>query len=278
MIVDGRRIFIAADDRPEIHSPALEWSDAYGVVNVDVTSLGTDDRILPIGPSFGVRWGGIGHVISYAARASRHSIAGPRFASRVKKFVPQLGARSPIGAYVPAPSDPERLFYVATFWHRHAEANGVRKDFLEVATRLSSPRFEGGLVSDVELPEEYAGLRSPRSYAHSDYLERVGSSVLAFNTPAVHRCLGWKLGEFFALGKAIVTLPLERPLPGAPVDGQHFHVVDGSVPSIEDAIERLASDHSYRRGLEMAARDYWSEWLAPAVVMRRILNHADAPQ
>jgi glycosyltransferase involved in cell wall biosynthesis len=105
----------------------------------------------------------------------------------------------------------------------------------------------------------------------------MGRSVAAFNNPAVHGCLGWKLGEFLALGKAIVSLPIDRLLPSPLEHGVHLHIVDGSPESLDDAIARLRADDAYRRTLETNARRWYDEHLAPQCVAARILTRLGLP-
>ena len=115
---------------------------------------------------------------------------------------------------------------------------------------------------------------SPIASTHSrEYVERTRRSALVFNTPAVHECLGWKLGEFLALGKAIVSLPLTRALPAPLEHGTHLHLVDGSPESITDAIERITGDDGYRRRLEEHARAWYDEWLDPTRLVQRLTGH-----
>jgi glycosyltransferase involved in cell wall biosynthesis len=108
------------------------------------------------------------------------------------------------------------------------------------------------------------------------YLPRVQRSMVAFNTPAVHGCHGWKLGEYLALGKAIVTTPLLRALPAPLVHGEHAHIVDGSVESLCEAITLLREDRGYRMRLERGARAYFDQYLAPRRVIERLIEAARA--
>ena len=73
-LVDGRRIFVSAADRAAINEEALEWCDAYGMVNLDPRSrlLVGGHKLVPLGPGFGIRWG---------SRVER-SIRAPRGARR----------------------------------------------------------------------------------------------------------------------------------------------------------------------------------------------------
>ncbi len=63
----------------------------------------------------------------------------------------------------------------------------------------------------------------------TEYMTKLKSSLVIFNTPAVFGCHGWKLAEFRALGKAIISTPLTRELPSPLEHGTHVHFVDGSI-------------------------------------------------
>lgn len=110
-----------------------------------------------------------------------------------------------------------------------------------------------------------------RRYSLKEYLSKLKRSAVAFNTPAVHSCHGWKLGEFLALGKAIVSTPLTRALPAPLLHGEHIHFVDGSPDSIREAVCLICRDISYRQRLERSARAYYLQYLQPQHVIERIL-------
>ena len=120
-------------------------------------------------------------------------------------------------------------------------------------------------------------MTAARRYSIDEYLTNMRRSAVAFNNPAVHGCHGWKLGEFLALGKAIVTLPISLALPAPLEHGTHVHVVDGAPASIDDALDRLRRDEPYRRRLETNARAWYDANLAPARVARRLLDAMRRP-
>lgn len=80
------------------------------------------------------------------------------------------------------------------------------------------------------------------------WIERTQRSFAVFNTPAVYECHGWKLGQYLAMGKAIVTTALSRELPAPLRHGQHVHVV-GEPEELATAMELLRRDEQYREHL-----------------------------
>jgi hypothetical protein len=274
--VEGpKRLFISADDHATVRGPELDWADRLGKVNLPVESEPHtgDQCLVALGPSFGVRSWDLRDGLSMAWLTRRAMPAELAQGQRTRLFVDQYRSRLPEQSYRPATSDPNFVFFAAWPWTKHPEVNPPRADFIRACQRQSGLRFEGGFVPRRRgNPTELDGLYALKRYAIREYLDLLGRSAVAFNNPAVHGCLGWKLGEFLALGKAIVTLPLERRLPAPLEHGVHVHVVDGSPEALDEAITRLRADATYRHSLEVAARRYYDQWLRPEVVVARLLD------
>jgi len=269
------RCFLSFHDHPRVNEMGMEWARVVGMVNVDEHDVGRDGKVVAIGPTFGVR-------LRARAVTARHVAATVRWngwrgardtASRLRAVLEHQRRRTTIDRYVPRESEPDDVFFTAWPWSKHPEVNPPRAAFIEACRRAPGLVFEGGFAPRRrgDLPE-LAPLSATRRYPIGEYLEKVGRSAVAFNNPAVHGCHGWKLGEFLALGKAIVTLPLTRALPAPLEPGVHLHVVDGSPASLDDALDRLRHDHAYRRTLESNARRWYDENLAPARLAGRLLE------
>jgi hypothetical protein len=281
-IGDGvtRRLYIDASDLPRLHRPAAAWADVYGQVNHG-GSGGIGDAataiVVPIGPSFGVRAWNVSAAAIEAPRTwwqlRQRGHDRPSAREHVKPWWAQAVRRVPEASYRPATSSDDYLFFVGWAWDKHQAVNAARAPFVRAGRSLRSITFEGGFAPrrGPMRPEE-ASLQASRHYPLRDYLDRLGRSVVALNTPAVHDCFGWKLGEYLALGKAVVSLPLTRTGPAPLVDGQELVVVDGSEAAIVAAVEELAADRARRHELERAARAYYDRWLRPDVVAARLLD------
>lgn len=136
--------------------------------------------------------------------------------------------------------------------------------------------FSGGFVGGSAADRaRYADLLLNRPVRRHAWIERTIASTVAFNNAAVWGCLGWKLGQYLALGKAIISTPLHNVLPEPLIHGRHLHVV-GDPDEFPAAIEHLRTDGNYRRELERGALSYWHRWLAPKVVAARILTAAES--
>ncbi|RJR29043.1 MAG: hypothetical protein C4574_03940 [Candidatus Latescibacterota bacterium] len=282
VLPDGPRVFIDTQDSSALYEDALEWCDVYAKINVDEATLAGAGRrkVVSIGPSFAVR---IWTLPAAAALAVMNCIGSPAvrrdrrvWREHFANYWRQRRYRLPLSAYVPGEAASDYVFFLASLWRPElgcAECNRYRANFIEACRGIEEIRFEGGFAPR---PRGYApgydGFMVERRYALSEYLARVKRSLAAFNTPAVYRCHGWKLAEYLALGKAIVSTPISRALPSPLVHGTHVHIVDGSVESIAEAVRLLAADDAYRRKLELNAREYFERYCSPAQCVERIMQ------
>ena len=165
------------------------------------------------------------------------------------------------------------MFFTAWPWAKHGDVNPPRIRFIEACHRAPGLTFEGGFAPRrrTDVPEVLPYTATAR-YSMSEYLTKVGRSAVAFNNPAVHGCLGWKLGEFLALGKAIVSLPLDRGLP-APSQRPPYDCRAATAYTSTSSMGHRTpwTRHSgacarttrYRTMLESNARGWYEQHLAP---------------
>ena len=273
LILGGRRIYISGEDAPRVREDGLSWCDVYAKVNLELGQ--SNQKLIAIGPSFGIRflplpralWWAIGSYLrgAWAQVPTREHFAG---------YWRQWQYRLPLEAYRPGKVETDYAFFISSLWKKEPETNLFRANFVRTCLCTPGLRFEGGLIRRADV-DGFSDVVIPDRVTYEDYLAKTQASLVAFNTPAVCGCHGWKLGEFLALGKAIVSTPLHRALPAPLEHGIHLHYVDGSVESIREALDVLRSQPNYRMALERAARDYYDTYLAPAAVVKRILARAE---
>jgi hypothetical protein len=262
----------------------LEWCDVYGKVNLDLSLVpkAYAHKCIPIGPSFPVRvWDPL-ESWWLALRNWRSSVdytfMQPWIHSNREHFANyrrQYKYRLPTQCFVPGQSSDNYIFLSSTLWPEDAapHTNEYRTSFIACCKALKGLTFEGGF-SPPQSPDQAAMYKeyfAPKRYAFPEWLEKTKSSALVFFTPAVFQSHTFKLAEYLALGKAIISTPIARELPAPLVHGCHIHYVDGSFDSIRAAIHLLLSDHDYRKHLERNAYNYYSSFLSPKQVIERLL-------
>jgi hypothetical protein len=263
LVVDGdkeNRVFVSAGDHSDVDDDLLEWAHAYGKVNLAFEQP-YHPRLHAIGPIFSIQLWSRLHRYLVALRMWR---AGSALSSSIKQVHFQGRGRATLDAYSPRASDPKYVFFAARRWGpKHLEPDAPRQRFIRAAKQIPGVRFDGGLLEQ----------RMP----HNEYLRRTARSAVAFNSPAVHDCLGWKLGEYLALGKAIISIAINRQLPVPLVHGEHLHLVADDDDAMSAAVEQLTTDHEYRRHLETGARQWYERYLRPRAVATRLLGSQFQP-
>ena len=282
---DGLRLFFFADDMADQwNEAALEWCDAYGTVNADLGRWPVPahaQKVVVLGPSFGFRSLSQLDILRYVAATGVRRRDRPKFiAGTARQEIRFHRTRPSLAAY--PRSDPRigYVYHLGKFWANHPDANAVRQVFLEECAQSSIVDLDGGFVFEdrslsVKNIQRISHLAADR-VSTSQYLRQMAESSFAFSSPAVHGCLGWKLGEFFAMGKAIMTPPLGRDLPAPLVHGEHVYFVSPERKAIRDAVERLSHDQELIKTLQHGADSYWRDYLHPKRQIERMIAAAES--
>ncbi|MDO9254244.1 MAG: hypothetical protein Q7U54_01940, partial [Bacteroidales bacterium] len=167
------------------------------------------------------------------------------------------------------------VFMIGTLWKHQNCIEGTnifRKAFIEDC-RVSKCNFEGGFFASTVHPqfEEFKDFIFKKRYPVIKYIAKTKLSTFVFNTPAVWECHGWKLGEYLAMGKAIISMPIRNNLPEELVHGKNIHFIS-STDELKLAIDLLLKDDNYRKVLENGAKAYYINHVDPHAVIKEIIN------
>lgn len=268
-------------DKPSIKNSAYEWCDIYAKVNFNkaMTNDKYHEKIASIPPGFGIRIWNPFETARYCllnlikCERSRivdlksfildyyHQLKRPRLKTYLRDSVKKTGS-----SYV---------FMIGSLWtHKNCieGTNLLRKHFIESCKSFGC-NFEGGFYAEKEHPQysEFEQLIFKHRYSPKRYVEKSKLSAFVFNTPAVHNCHGWKLGEYLAMGKAIITTPHSNELPENLVHGKNTHTITNA-EELRSAIELLIKDNSYRKLLEEGAREYYFKLADPRAIIERLVG------
>lgn len=289
--IKSYKVFIDFEDLSVIEKDRYEWCDRYAKFN---TAFGDTERypkLLAIGPAFGIMLDSkVKVLVDFAAhylKARKHTAISAKL--YLRDYAYSFVRRRRIEEYEkPANIRPNYVFHASTLWYNEFAwtcTNKFRGEFLR-ACQKAGVEIEGGLFFLGESPdilkempdygrykEEYKDFIYESRLSMDDYIRKTKESFVVFNTPAVCECHGWKLAEYLCMGKAIISTPLTREMPGEGlVHGKNVHFVQ-TTEEIYDAVIRIREDAAYRQQLEQGARAYYEKYLAPEVVIQRILDH-----
>lgn len=285
-----RKVFIDFEDVAKIFEDRYQWSDIYGMVNPTLEQVENYHKLVAIGPEFGIP---ILHPISTILLGISNYCSSRRkifatFRMFLKDYLYTLVRRRKLSKYESSNIIRENyIFHASTLWYNQfakTDTNKWRGEYLKACQRAGL-QIEGGLFYLGESPDileempdypkykmEYKEFIFRDRLSMDRYLAQTKASLMVFNTPAVCGCHGWKLAEYLCMGKAIISTPLLRVMPGRGlIHGENVHIVK-SPEDIYDAVVRIKTDEAYRQKLERGARAYYEKWLAPEVVIKRLIE------
>jgi hypothetical protein len=282
MILEKKRdkiskIVIDFGDTRTFRKPLYEWADVYAKVNLTPEDQQVHHKMMPLGPaSLGIRvhskWAMPMVALRNFLKARNRIPSAADFFSSYKANLRRLTFDD---YATPLRSVPDYVHFVSTLWKDDKRANDDRVHFMDAVRRVGGLSFEGGFAPRADGQHfGYDAYIGPPFESLETYREKIGRSFVVFNTPAVKQCHGWKLPEFMAWGKAIISMPPVRMFPAPLVDGEHWLLTDGTVEDIEAKIRRLQDDPELHARLEKNIRAYFDEYIGPDAVMRRIIERA----
>ena len=159
-----------------------------------------------------------------------------------------------------------------------AEWRQVNADRIELLHRLQSAfpaQFTGG-VSDnacarrqcpeLILPDKLTGKRA--------YLHRMQHTEICVASTGLHGSTGWKLAEYVAAGRAIVTEPLRYTLPGGFEEGKNYKTYT-SPAECEAQLRQLLADPAAILAMAQHNAAYYQTWLRPEQQVRQALRQLE---
>ncbi|MBO2544295.1 glycosyltransferase [Salegentibacter sp. BDJ18] len=268
-------LIIDANDTPKITPELLKWCDIYGKVNFHkeyILAQG-QHKIIPISPNFGVRtWDLLGtinlSILNYWKSKERIISKKKFFANYWRQY-----KRLPLSAFKQSThSNRNFVYFISSLWEKERATNQSRSNFIVACKELNGLEFEGGFAPRSDRKKTGFEELIDKRIGFENYVEKIEYSIVVFNTPAVEHCHGWKLAEFLALGKAIISTKHINELQAPLIHGEHIHYTSGEKDDVKKAIQILIEDEEYRLLLERNARKYFEDHIHPEAVLRYLLK------
>jgi hypothetical protein len=269
---------IDAEDSELPDQGLLDWCQLYGKVNLPANETNWhSDKYVCLGPSFGIRPKSVWTTIQWLIQ-NQLAIGGISKKIRKKNLSPfytLIKERLKLTAYKPGLSTNDYVFFTATLWKKEAQTNQFRANFIRAGRSTPGIVFEGGFAPRrIGTVEGFENETWNGRIGLPEYLQKMKRSMVAFNTPAVMGCHGWKLGEYLALGKVILSTPLLRALPAPLEHGKHICYTDGTEQDMRSALDMLQKNEGLRRSLEQNARAYFEQYVSPVASLRILFGKA----
>lgn len=281
-IIDGKKYVIdCADSNALFFNCFLEWADVYGKVNYSQECLPEKfkRKIKHVGPNFGIaifgrnKWEALLKCIpNYLKTRKRLNVSFGTFLSPYLWLYKRYGIKweasvSKVGS--------RSIFMVSRYWKGQPWVNDARVNFIRACKRLEQERlieFFGGMVPDCPETNCPADVLLEQEIPMDEYIRQLDNSLLVFNTPAYHKCHGWKLPEYLSQGKIILSTPFVNELPEPLTHGENIYFTQPDEDSIYNSIKLILNDYDLQRRLESGSNCYWAEYASPMACIRNFIK------
>ena len=153
--------------------------------------------------------------------------------------------------------------------------NETRASCLESLKREFGDDFLGGFERTDYAARNYGGLllQDGELSSKENYIKLLGAYPICVTTTGLHGSIGWKMGEYVAFSKAIVSERLTYETPGDFGEGRNYLGFDTAEGCV-DAVRELISDAGLRQKIINNNHNYYLKYLKPDVAIKRTLDIA----
>lgn len=177
-----------------------------------------------------------------------------------------------------------RVLFMAKVWNPDAVAsenqknsikalNEVRAECIRTLRAEFKDRFFGGLARDEYSIQHYEDCLLPDS-SHSgkrNYLNILRNFPICVTTTGLNGSNGWKLGEYVAFSKAIISEPLLFSVPGNFTENTNY--LKFSTPEdLVEAVTKLFENRLPRYEMMMNNRRYYETYVRPDAMILNTLH------
>ncbi len=277
----------------ELESCDLYFKRSYSAAVVDalpapqknkLRPLGLNYEVLPDGvDTFAMRRGAALHGMSRATLAAfktaldtgNHVGFQPRLA--VMQAAPPLDAPPRVlfqtAAYDPY-DDPQRA---RDKIEERALLNETRARCIRGLREALGDHFHGGFIRSSFALERYPDLLLPAQATQQQaYLKTLKSYPIGVATRGLHGSTGWKLAEYVAFARAIMSEEIRDHVPGTFECGRNY-LEYASLEACVNAAVKLIEDRGLRQELMRNNAAYYQSHLRPDCLVRNALSAALAP-
>ncbi len=308
---ETRRVCFDTRDGVIIDRPALETTDVYfkrSYANVELSQLCADQRVkvLPYGLNYACSTDSqlrsltfAKQLVAYERTDAAHK-SGPLRSMRrlighpvrwLKGKTIEVNAGSPLRyPDFEATADAETrnaVIFLTRLWRpsdrpsvesdRRREMNATRIAIIRTLRTRFGDRFLGGIERDPYSESECPDCIIDSETIKTSYVKLMKDHLIGIATTGLHGSVGWKLAEYVAASRCIVSEPIRTEGSQGFTEGRHY-LGFTTAQTCAALCERLLEDPTLSREMRAANEDYYQRELKPPVMMLKRLRAAMAVQ
>jgi hypothetical protein len=291
----GKKLLVFdLSDNPRLYSDTwLQRSDFYFKRMLDAELQKTDARLYPYGLNYPVYYQNDRMVyrafLTGNKRQLLHAILrSNRVVSKLLNI--NLSYSNNLVHHfegLPKPETDPRIIFYARLWNPDAARQEWKKEErleinqtrIELVLRLRKEfgsRFIGGIQKDA-LSERIAPgalVKNEDEVYKGNYLKKLRTASIGIASPGLERSVGFKIAEYVAMAKAIVTTPVNCIVPGDFSVAQNY-LPYTTIDQCIDACSILISDSNRRSSMMKSNYNYYQEYLCPDKLLIHAFLHAE---
>jgi hypothetical protein len=167
--------------------------------------------------------------------------------------------------------DPDE-FSLAELKKEIIEMNKNRINYIKLCKDKFRKLFTGGLV-DNDYSRKYAPelIVSKQVTEKRNFLQTIKEDVICIATTGLHNSISWKIGEYVAASRAIITEPLHYSLPGDFSENKNYLVFDDA-ESLVSKVELLLNDKNLLHQMMLNNLFYYNNYVKPEMIVWNALE------
>ncbi|MBH79054.1 MAG: hypothetical protein CMQ49_00905 [Gammaproteobacteria bacterium] len=282
--IDENRIFYDVIDGYALDRSGMDQCDIYykrSHYSQYLSSVENGDKVRPLGLNYEVYpdrldWHAPGRNLrlNHSAGDKLKGLVGPIR----RRFQPHLNVSR---LQAPPREQAPGVMFLTRTWEpddsrghgmpRREEINEMRAECISRLRSAFGERCIAGFSRTAYAERHYPQLLAPVSSNKVDYLKLMRDfATVCIATTGLHGSIGWKLGEYVAHSKAIVSEPLDYLVP-AFSKGKHY-LEFTSARACVDLVLDLVNDPAKCMNMRQANRTYYAEYLRPDRLVARTLT------
>jgi hypothetical protein len=158
--------------------------------------------------------------------------------------------------------------------------NQMRATCIRALRESFGEKFTGGFAPTDHAKKNYPDLiLSNDSYARKNYIGLLRKNTICVATAGLHGSIGWKMAEYVAFSRSIVSEEIGVKLPGDFIDGANYLSFRTPNECVEQ-VRRLMVDADLRHRMMQYNHEYYLKNLHPISIVentvREVFNTADS--
>lgn len=291
---DSKVLFYDTSDRPTLHDEALEVSDAYFKRSYvdEIVPAHYKTRVHPLGLNYEL----------YAGGWNRYEVARFVFRKHLLHHVPkelcvriaELLSLSFLPTVMNMSSPPSsqqdpRVLFMARAWDPNGEGielsadqkiereqiNETRACCIDLLRKEFGVRFYGGFARTAYAKDKYGSLllEDEAVSGKRNYISLLRGYPICIATTGLHGSIGWKMAEYVAFSKAVVSEKLHCEVPGNFDVGKNYFEFRTPEECLQETM-KLFENSQLRVQMMRNNWEYYKTQLAPDQLIMRTLSIA----